>query len=199
GGRARRGRPGRRRGRVVPRRAPAVREPRTHAQQPAGGARRGGGEQAMVPKAEVRTYYDRPVLKKPVWKWYIPAYFFSGGLAGASSTLAGAARLRGNDGLARRAALVSLAGIAVSPVFLIADLGRPARFYNMLRVAKPTSPMSMGTWLITLFGPLSGGAAVSDVTGVLPRLGRLCEGIAALLGPAVAPYTAVLTSDTAVP
>src|SRR5437764_805472 len=156
-------------------------------------------EQMMVPRAEPRTYYDRPVLKKPVWKWYIPAYFFSGGIAGASSTLAFAARLRGNERLARRAGLISLAGIAVSPVLLIVDLGRPGRFANMLRVAKPTSPMSMGTWLITLFGPLSGGAAVSDATGLLPRLGRLCEAIAALLGPAVATYTAVLTSDTAVP
>jgi DMSO reductase anchor subunit len=153
----------------------------------------------MVPKADVRTYYDRPVLKKPVWRWYIPAYFFSGGMAGASSTLAFAARLRGNHVLARRARLVSLAGIGVSPVFLIADLGRPGRFYNMLRVAKPTSPMSMGTWLISLFGPMSGAAALADVTGVFPTLGALCEGLAAILGPGVSTYTAVLTSDTAIP
>jgi formate-dependent nitrite reductase membrane component NrfD len=156
-------------------------------------------EQMMVPRAEPRTYYDRAVLKKPVWKWYIPAYFFTGGMAGAASTLAFAARLRGNDTLARRARLISLAGIGVSPVFLIVDLGRPGRFYNMLRVAKPTSPMSMGTWLISLFGPLSGGAAVSELTGVLPRLGRLCEAMAAVLGPAVSTYTAVLTADTAIP
>ena len=153
----------------------------------------------MVPRAEPRTYYDRPVLKKPVWKWYIPAYMFTGGMAGASSTLALAARLRGNHSLARRAQLVSLAGVAVSPVFLIADLGKPGRFYNMLRVAKPTSPMSMGTWLISVFGPLTGAATVSDVTGVLPRLGGLCEALAALLGPGVSTYTAVLTADTAIP
>jgi DMSO reductase anchor subunit len=156
-------------------------------------------EQAMVPRAEPRTYYDRPVLKKPVWKWYIPAYFFTGGMAGASSTLAFAARLRGNDRLARRAGLISLAGIAASPVFLIADLGKPERFHNMLRVAKPTSPMSMGTWLISAFGPLTGVAAVSDVTGVLPGIGRLSESLAALLGPGVSTYTAVLTADTAIP
>jgi formate-dependent nitrite reductase membrane component NrfD len=156
-------------------------------------------EQAMVPEVDLRTYYDRPVLKRPVWKWYIPAYFFAGGLAGASSVLALAARLRGNHALARRARLVSLLGIAVSPVFLIADLGRPERFYNMLRVAKPTSPMSMGTWLISVFGPASGAAAVSDLTGLFPGLGRLCEVVAALLGPLVATYTAVLTSDTAIP
>jgi len=156
-------------------------------------------ERMMVPRAEPRTYYDRPVLKKPVWKWYIPAYFFTGGMAGASSTLAFAARLRGNHRLARRAGLISLAGIAVSPVFLIVDLGKPGRFYNMLRVAKPTSPMSMGTWLISAFGPLTGAATVSDVTGFLPALGRLCEALAAVMGPAVSTYTAVLTADTAIP
>src|SRR3954447_5717862 len=156
-------------------------------------------ERALVPRAEPRTYYDRPVLKKPVWKWYIPAYFFTGGVAGASATLAFAARLRGNDSLARRAGLISLGGIAVSPVLLIVDLGRPGRFYNMLRVAKPTSPMSMGTWLISLFGPTTGAAALSDVTGVLPGAGRVAEAVAAVLGPAVSTYTAVLTADTAIP
>jgi formate-dependent nitrite reductase membrane component NrfD len=84
-------------------------------------------------------------------------------------------------------------------VFLIADLGRPGRFYNMLRVAKPTSPMSVGTWMISIFGPLSGGAAVSDLTGLFPGLGRLCEALAAAIGPAVSTYTAVLTVDTAIP
>ncbi|MEA2567693.1 MAG: hypothetical protein QOD49_2870, partial [Actinomycetota bacterium] len=29
----------------------------------------------MVPDAEVRTYYDRPILKQPVWTWLVPAYF----------------------------------------------------------------------------------------------------------------------------
>src|SRR5438270_11182426 len=132
-------------------------------------------KQMMVPRAEPRTYYDRPVLKKPVWKWYIPAYFFTGGMAGASSTLAFVARLRGNDRLARRAGLISLAGIAASPVFLIVDLGSPGRFYNMLRVAKATSPMIMGTWLMSVFGPLSGGVAVAYVNGMLPGMGRVCS------------------------
>ncbi|MBV9040988.1 MAG: polysulfide reductase NrfD [Acidimicrobiia bacterium] len=153
----------------------------------------------MVPRAEPRTYYDRPVLKKPVWKWYIPAYFFTGGMAGAAAPLSFAARVRGNRRLARRAGLVSLAGIAASPVFLIADLGKPGRWYNMLRVAKPTSPMSVGTWLISAFGPLTGAAVLSDLTGVFPGLGELCDALAAFIGPAVSTYTAVLTADTAIP
>ena len=83
---------------------------------------------------EVRTYYDQPVLKEPVWRPEIPWYFFAGGMAGAAAPLAFGAGLRGNDALARRAWLVALAGASVSPVLLIKDLGRPERFYNMLRV-----------------------------------------------------------------
>src|SRR5215213_5895582 len=135
-------------------------------------------------RTETRSYYGRPVLKEPVWTWKIPWYFFTGGLAGASSNLAAVARLFGNERLARRALLSALVGAAVSPVLLISDLGQPERFYNMLMVFKPTSPMNVGTWLLTAFGSAIGVAASSDVLGVFPRLGRSSEGVAALLGPA---------------
>jgi hypothetical protein len=146
-----------------------------------------------------RSYYGRPVLKQPVWKPYIAWYFFTGGLAGASSTLALAAGLVGNRRLARSSLLASFAGIAVSGPLLVVDLGRPARFANMLRVAKPTSPMSVGSWLLAAFGPASAVAAASDLTGRLPRLGRASTLLAGALGPAVATYTAVLVADTAIP
>ena len=107
-------------------------------------------------------YYGRPVLKAPVWKAYIPLYFFTGGLAGASSTLALAAAGAGNRRLARSALLTAFAGVAVSGPLLVADLGRPARFMGMLRVAKPTSPMSVGSWVLAAFGPASSVAAASD-------------------------------------
>ena len=148
---------------------------------------------------EARSYYGRPVLKEPVWSWEIPWYFFAGGLAGASSSFALLARAGGNEKLARRARLTALAGAAASPVLLISDLGRPDRFYNMLRVFKPTSPMSVGTWILTAFGTSTGIAAASDMLGIFPRLGRLSEAVSALLGPALSTYTAVLVSDTSVP
>ena len=49
--------------------------------------RRGGGSRQHLRKARMTestdiTYYDRPVLKPPVWIWTVPAYFFVGGLAG---------------------------------------------------------------------------------------------------------------------
>ncbi|HET7487876.1 MAG TPA: NrfD/PsrC family molybdoenzyme membrane anchor subunit [Acidimicrobiales bacterium] len=145
------------------------------------------------------SYYGRPVLKAPVWEWYIPAYFFCGGTAGASATLALAARRAGNRPLARSATLAAAAGVTASFPLLVADLGRPGRFLNMLRVFKPTSPMSVGTWLLAEFGPAAGIAAASEVTGLLPRLGRWSGTAAGLLGPAVSTYTAVLVADTAVP
>ncbi len=144
-------------------------------------------------------YYGRPVLKAPVWKPAIALYFFTGGLAGASSTLALAAGLTGNRRLARSALVASAAGIAASGPLLVVDLGRPARFLNMLRVAKPTSPMSVGSWILAAFGPASVVAAGCEVAGRLPRVGRAASGIAGALGPAVAAYTAVLVADTAIP
>src|SRR6266566_2202576 len=82
---------------------------------------------------------------------------------------------------------------------LVHDLGRPARFINMLRVLKVTSPMSVGTWILSAYTPLALGAAASAVTGKLPRAGLAATLPAAVLGTAVATYTSVLLCDTAVP
>jgi hypothetical protein len=69
----------------------------------------------------------------------------------------------------------------------------------MLRVFKPSSPMSVGSWLLTAYGPVAGAAAVSEVTGILPKAGTAATLGAGLLGPAIATYTAALICDTAVP
>jgi Polysulphide reductase, NrfD len=147
--------------------------------------------------SEVRSYYGRPILKEPVWKPEIPWYFFTGGLAGAAAPLAFGAEGAGNRALARRAWLVALAGVGASPALLIKDLGRPDRFYNMLRVFKVTSPMSVGSWALAAFGTATGVAVGDELLG-LPG-GVAAKPIAALLGPAVSTYTAALIADTAVP
>jgi Polysulphide reductase, NrfD len=149
-------------------------------------------EQAMVPAAEPRSYYGQPVLKEPVWTWEIPVYFFTGGMAGASAGLAYLSELRGNRTLARNAWAVALGGIAVSPALLISDLGKPSRFLNMLRVFKVTSPMSVGSWILTA----AGAVITASVAGVAPRLAKPA---AAVLGLPVATYTAALIANTAVP
>ncbi|MBD3006047.1 MULTISPECIES: NrfD/PsrC family molybdoenzyme membrane anchor subunit [unclassified Streptomyces] len=159
-----------------------------------------GGERSMVPGAEFTSYYGRPVLNPPTWRSRdIAGYFFLGGLAGAGSVLAAGAELTGRPAMARALKVSSIAALAGSTAALIHDLGRPGRFVNMLRVFKPTSPMSVGSWLLAAYGPMAGAAAVSDLAGRPPRTGRAATVGAALLGPAVASYTAVLAADTAVP
>jgi formate-dependent nitrite reductase membrane component NrfD len=153
----------------------------------------------MVPPAQPRSYYGQPIIKEPVWSPEIAWYLFVGGLAGASAPLAWLAEARGNPRLARRAWLVALAGAAISPVLLIKDLGRPERFLNMLRLFKVSSPMSMGSWVLSGFGPATGLAAVNDLFGWFPRLGRVGKAGSALLGHGLASYTAILLADTAIP
>ncbi|MBQ1016827.1 polysulfide reductase NrfD [Micromonospora sp. D93] len=154
----------------------------------------------MVPKAEFTSYYGLPVLNPPTWKAPdIAGYLFLGGLAGASSTLAATAELTGRHRLAAGLKAGAAGALGGSLYALIHDLGRPKRFINMLRVCKPSSPMSMGSWLLATYGPLAVLAAGSAVTGWLPGLGRVGTAGAALVGPAVASYTAALIANTAVP
>lgn len=146
----------------------------------------------------MRSYYGRPVIKEPVWNPDVGVYFFTGGLAGASAVLGYLARKRGNDDLADACSWLSLAGDAVSPMLLIRDLGRPERFYNMLRVFKITSPMNVGSWILTGSGAASTAAVAADQLG-MKKLRNAAEAVSALLGPPLATYTAVLVSNTAVP
>jgi formate-dependent nitrite reductase membrane component NrfD len=174
--------------------------------------RREGGEQPMVPRAEFRSYYGRPILKPPVWHHVIAAYLFTGGLAAASSMISAGADLTDRPVLRRTTRVTSLVALGASTYFLIHDLGRPERFHHMLRVAKPTSPMSVGTWILAAFGPAAGLAAIAEaapllpergvfgfVRRLLPPVGRGANLVAAVMGPPLATYTAVLLAHTAVP
>jgi hypothetical protein len=161
--------------------------------------RREGGERAMVPREKPSSYYGRPIIKPPVWTWEVPAYWFTGGLGGASATLALAADLAGNRSLARRSWMIAFAGLSVSPLLLISDLGKPLRFLNMLRVFKVTSPMSVGSWLLALGGAATAPAAASAFLGRDFPGAHAARLVAGALGLPVATYTAVLVSNTAVP
>ncbi len=118
--------------------------------------------------------------------------------------------LRGLPKLRRSARIAALVGGAAGSAALIHDLGRPARFLNMLRTAKPTSPMSMGTWVLAVFGPAASLAGAAEIGSMLPvrvpiasrllEIGARPAGLfAAALAPALASYTGVLLSDTATP
>ncbi|HEX2893642.1 MAG TPA: NrfD/PsrC family molybdoenzyme membrane anchor subunit [Marmoricola sp.] len=174
------------------------------------GSRR-GGDRLMVPEADFTSYYGRPVVKAAPWEKDIAIYLFSGGMASGTSMLAAGADLTGRPALRRVGRLGSLVSLLVSVVALVHDLGRPSRFLNMLRVAKLTSPMSVGTWILSLHGPFAAMATGAELVGMLPsrwqrgplklllRLGRPAGIVGAVTAPPVAAYTAVLLSDTATP
>jgi hypothetical protein len=171
-----------------------------------GGRRR--GERLMVPRATFSSYYGRPVLKPPVWQERdIAGYLFTGGIAAGSAVVALGGQLTGRPALRRHGRLSALAFLGVSGAALVHDLGVPGRFHHMLRVAKPTSPMSVGTWLLSAFAPPVGIAALAELPELLPRglrplvrrVGDAAGVAAAVVAPGVATYTAVLIGDTAVP
>lgn len=166
----------------------------------------------MVPDVEFTSYYGRPVVKPAPWGHEVGAYLFLGGVAAGSGLLAAGAQLTGRDTLRRNARLSGLGAVTLSAAALVADLGRPERFVNMLRTFKLTSPMSVGSWILSAFSAGIGVAAVAEIdrmTGERLPLGPLRRVLQALEGPAgleaavFAPplgvYTAVLLADTATP
>lgn len=171
----------------------------------------------MVPDMEFSSYYGQPIVKPMPWGHEIPAYLFLGGVAAGSGMIAAGAHAGGLPALRRNARVTSMAAVALSGATLIADLGKPSRFYNMLRTAKLTSPMSVGTWILSGFAAFSGAALAFEIDDLAGRritgpvrgreVGRqLMESAEAtastgafFFGPPLAAYTAVLLSDTAHP
>lgn len=149
------------------------------------------------------SYYDQPMLKEPVWEPVIAIYFYVGGVSGATAALAAAAQLIAPDtmrSLIKRGHWIGTIGAVLSAGLLIYDLGRPMRFINMLRVIRVTSPMSVGSWILSFFSTSVGAAAVLPYG---PRIFRPLAspfGIAAgVFGLGLAGYTGVLLAQTAVP
>lgn len=149
------------------------------------------------------TYYDKPAIKPPVWIWSIPTYFYVGGLAGAAMVMGMAAQVFGGKKLRafdERCRWVGAVGGGIGSALLIHDLGRKRRFLFMLRVFRPTSPMSVGSWVLAAATPLSAGSAMLTFSdGWLRRLGHAAGIGAGFLGLPLATYTGVLISNTAVP
>jgi hypothetical protein len=139
-----------------------------------------------------------PMVKPPVWTWEVPLYFWFGGIAAGSSFVALACDLAGDERSAATARKVALAALVPCPALLTADLGRPARFIYMLRIFKPRSPMSMGTWCLTSFGGIGAAGVGADLLGHR-RAARRLGAVNALVGGYLGSYTGVLLATTAVP
>ena len=148
---------------------------------------------------EMQSYYGRPILKEPVWQPEIPAYLFTGGIAGGCAVLHGLARVARQQRLAKTALYVGAAADIVSPALLISDLGRPERFLHMFRVFKVTSPMSVGSWILGVSSTASTTAALLRWTGVFKPVKWAAEVVSFLAGGPLATYTGTLLADTAIP
>ena len=158
-------------------------------------------EESQVPPAKFESYYGRPIIKVTRWREpHLPAYLFLGELSGAAAVLGVAAGATGRPALAR--AGQAGRGCRRAGRGRVPDRRawpKPERFLNMLRVAKPTSPMSMGSWILVSHSGLTGAAAASSITGRLRGLGTAAAVASAVTGPLLAAYPGVLLSNTAVP
>src|SRR5579885_752186 len=150
-------------------------------------------------------YYGLPALKAPPWKQEIPAYLFVGGAAGAAAVIGCAAGLLSPSDreMIRDARWLAAIGGAISPALLIADLGMPSRFLNMLRVFKLQSPMSVGSWTLVAFSSTAAAAAFAtsfrNGGGSLQFVENAAGALSALFGLGLATYTGVLVGATAIP
>jgi formate-dependent nitrite reductase membrane component NrfD len=154
-----------------------------------------------------RTYYGRPALKAaPFEKWVVGGYIFVAGLSGAAQLLSTIIDLGGrgkDDAVVSRGRWLSLLAPTIGSALLIYDLKTPKRFYNMLRIAKRTSPMSIGTWILMGFSAFSGLTISLDVLSRwFPRfrkIARVTQVPAAAAGAGLSTYTASLLSATSTP
>jgi formate-dependent nitrite reductase membrane component NrfD len=114
------------------------------------------------------TYYDIPILKRPLWRWEIALYFFLEGISAGAFLLATMADLFADDEydeMIATAHRLSFVTLLPCPPLLIADLGRPERFHHMLRMWKPSSPMNTGSWALSGYGLSVGLLAAKQLTG----------------------------------
>jgi hypothetical protein len=160
-----------------------------------------------IPVASVAAgYYGIPLLKEPQWSWEIPLYFFVGGAAGAAAVVAQFAQMTGADAeVVSDARTVAAIGSILAPALLVADLGVPSRFLNMLRVFKVQSPMSVGVYIVSAFGPSATLAKIANwlrgsQSGAMLKIVESAAGLfSALSGLGMATYTGVLIGATAIP
>jgi protein NrfD len=151
--------------------------------------------------APITTYYDQPQLKKSHWGVRVALYIFIAGLSGGAQLIATAADLAGGDqyrGVVRRGRYIALIAVAFGPPLLIWDLHTPQRFYNMLRIFRRTSPMSIGTYVLSTFSLFSIMTATAQLAS-WRKTARIMEFPAAVAGTGMASYTAALLTATSTP
>lgn len=151
-------------------------------------------------------YQSRPVTKPPNWHGPVTLDMVLNNMSTGLFLVAAVGELLDPVAfgpLARLAYPLALLFLLGDLVCLVLDLGDPKRFHHMLRVWKPSSPMSLGSWVLTAYSiPVTllaiAGVVPFAIGGVgfdLVRRGLLAVG--AVLAVAVAVYKGVLFSTTA--
>jgi polysulfide reductase chain C len=166
-----------------------------------------------------------PETQAPQWEWYyIAMYFYIGGISAGAYFIGSLLEILGKEKLrivSRIAYYLAFPLICVTPVLLIADLGRPVRFWHLFFYTKDavpymntTSPLSVGTWALLIYS----GMSFISFLNVLVEDGRLRSAgllkahavfiriphkvyaaIGSFFGFFVAGYTGVLLNTTARP
>jgi Ni/Fe-hydrogenase subunit HybB-like protein len=151
-------------------------------------------------------YAARPVTKPPDWNRLVACDMLFSSLTSGLFLTAALGELLAAEvfaPLAKVAYPLALALLSADLVCLVLDLGDPFRFHHMLRVFKPTSPMSLGAWCMTAYSlPLTVAAALGLLTAGSHNLewvrkAAVILGLLPALGAAV--YKGVLLSTTAQP
>lgn len=147
------------------------------------------------------TYHGQPALKASSYGALVWGYTWLAGLAGSAQLLATLGDVSGRQdlrGMVRQgrtmAAFLTLLGAGL----LVADLHTPQRFYQMLRIFRSSSPMSIGNYLLTSFGGTSLLTAWAGLAG-RRRLASAAQLPAAATGAGMCVYTAALLSATSTP
>jgi Ni/Fe-hydrogenase subunit HybB-like protein len=99
-------------------------------------------------------YSEQDVTKVPGWHGLVAWDLLFNNLTTGLFLFAAVGELASPDLLgpvARAAYPVALFCLLTDLIMLVLDLGDPLRFHHMLRVFKPSSPMSLGTWSLTVY------------------------------------------------
>lgn len=147
------------------------------------------------------TYYDEPPVKASHYGALVWSYTWLAGLAGSAQVLATVADLLGRPdlrGIVRQGRSLAAWLPVLGAGLLIADLHTPQRFYNMLRIFRKTSPMSIGTYVLSAFSASSMLALFAQTRGH-ERLATASQLPAAAAGAGMSVYTGALLGATSTP
>jgi hypothetical protein len=156
---------------------------------------------AFAHSGEIPTYYGHSAVKPSLYGWTVAAYIYVGGLAAGLQIVVTAAQLLALPGSSMVSLIgraIALAGAILGGILLIVDLHTPQRFYNMLRIFRPTSPMSIGTYVLMGFGFWSLLAFVVQCFD-FEETALILGCLAAATGWWMTTYTAALQGATATP